>query len=86
MEIYLLCFFTGLAIRKVMGEGWGGGGSRIQSIKKNPVKVFRNIQNLPCHQHKKNPIPGEDGELHLKKVRVITRQNQEIDSVNPTWR
>ena len=53
-------------------------GGRSKSIKKNPVKVLRNIQNLPCHQHKKNPIPGEDGELHLKKVRVITQQNQEI--------
>ena len=42
---------------------------------------MRNIQNLPCHQHKKNPISGEDGELHLTKVRVITQQNQEVDSV-----
>ena len=80
MEIYLLCFFKALAIRKVMG--WG----QKQRHKKNPVKVLRNIQNLPCHQHKKNPISGEDGELHLKKVRVITQQNQEVDSVNPTWR
>ena len=77
MEIYLLCFFKALAIRKVMG-------GRSKSIKK--IKVLRNIQNLPCHQHKKNPISGEDGELHLKKVRVITQQNQEVDSVNPTWR
>ena len=67
-----------------MGGGEGGGQKQ---KKKNPVKVLRNIQNLPCHQHKKNPIPGEDGQLHLKKLsRVITQQNQEIDSVNPTWR
>ena len=65
----------------------GGGGGGAKAEKKNPVKVLRNIQNLPCHQHKKNPIPGEDGQLHLKKLsRVITQQNQEIDSVNPTWR
>ena len=67
MEIYLLCFFKALAIRKVMRwGGGGGGGGRSKSIKKNPVKVLRNIQNLPCHQHKKNPISGKDGELHLK--------------------
>ena len=64
MEIYLLCFFKALAIRKVMG--WG---AEAKAFKKNPVKVLRNIQNLPCHQHKKNPISGEDGELHLKKVK-----------------
>ena len=42
---------------------------------------------LPSAQ-KKNPITGEDGDLpfHLKKLRVIIQQNQEIDSVNPTWR
>ena len=57
-----------------------------KTLKKKKVKVLRNIQNLPCHQHKKNHISSEDGELHLKKVRIITQQNQEVDSVNPTWR
>ena len=84
MEIYLLYFFKALAIRKVMGGG-GGVGGRSKSIKKKSSNL-RNIQNLPCHQNRKNPISGEDGELHLKKVRVITQQNQEVDSVNPTWR
>ena len=64
---------------------WGGGGAKAEKI--IPIKVLRNIQNLPCHQYKKKPIPSEDGELHLKKLsRVITQQNQEIDLVNPTWR
>ena len=50
MEIYLRCFFKALAIRKVMG--WG---EEAKALKKNPVKVLRNTQNLPCHQHKKIP-------------------------------
>ena len=68
--------------------GWGGGGEGGQKQKRISSKSFEKYSKsaLPSAQ-KKNPIPGEDGELHLKKLsRVITQQNQEIDLVNPTWR
>ena len=64
------------------GEG-GGGKSR----KKKSSKSFEKYSKSALPSAQKNPIPGEDGQLHLKKLsRVITQQNQEIDSVNPTWR
>ena len=81
--------FKGIAIRKVMGRGEGRGGGWVQKHKTiYSSKSLSKIQNLPCHQQKKNPITGEDGDLpfYLKKLRVIIEQNQEIDSVNLTWR
>ena len=80
MEIYLLCFFKALAIRKVMG--WE---EEAKALKKSS-KSFEKYTKFALPSAQKNPISGEDGELHLKKVRVITQQNQEVDSVNPTWR
>ena len=80
MEIYLLCFFKALAIRKVMGCG-----AEAKALKKSS-KSFEKYTKSALPLAQKNPISGEDGELHLKKVRVITQQNQEVDSVNPTWR
>ena len=62
----------------------GGGG---QKQKKNSSNSFEKYSKSTLPSAQKNPIPGEDGELHLKKLsRVITQQNQEIDLVNPTWR
>ena len=81
MEIYLLCFFKALAIRKVMG--WG---EEAKALKKKSSKSFEKYTKFALPSAQKNPISGEDGESHLKKVRVITQQNQEVDSVNQTWR
>ena len=63
-----------------------GWGEEAKALKKSS-KSFEKYKKFALSSAQKNPIPGEDGELHLKKLsRVITQQNQEIDLVNPTWR
>ena len=62
-----------------------GWGEEAKALKKSS-KSFEKYKKFALSSAQKNPISGEDGELHLKKVRVITQQNQEVDSVNPTWR